>query len=401
MNSLTAKQVERCRKPGRHRIQKSLYLFVDKRSNSRSFVQRVQIAGKLVDIGLGSVKSVSLDEAKARAMLNLIEIGKGNDPRQGRVRKVAAAVQGASASRAPAFETIATRYVEQLPSERRRPAEGWLRDYCIPAFGNRPIDRITKSDILDLLEPIARDKWPTANRVRLLLSKVWEAAIARDMVQQNIVDAIRSQLDGFRDQHNEAHHGDTIAVADIPRIVSALRNIDSIATPPLLLAVFTGARINEVLRLEWQDLDLDNRTWHLPVGKSKTRRAHRVPLNDGAMQVLESAGPRESGPVFASRKGGGRIHSPTCNRILKQAASPTAKQHAFRPALVSWCLETGVTDNDCAQACIAHRTGSNSHKAYQHSDMFERRIPVMAAWSDYCMGKTPASNVASLKAGRS
>ena len=389
MKRMTKRQTERSRKPGRYRVADTLYLLV-KPSGRKTYVQRIVIDGKRCDIGLGR----DYDNAKLAAAENLLKIAKGGDPRKPRKKRVARAVQDATGQ---TFREVADWYIDNLPNARRKPSRNWLLQ-CAALHG-KPINKITKPEILDLLEPIARKAWPTATRIRSMLSKIWEYAIARDMTDKNIVDEVRSQLDGFRNQHVTEHH-DTIDPAEIKGIVCGLQQSSRIAAPALAFLIFTGARINEVLRLEWQDLDLDNRTWHLPVRKSKTRRAHRVPLNDGAMQVLESAGPLESGLVFPGRLGTPQSGTST-QAFLKIVAGQEAKQHAFRSALVSWGMNAGF-ENDLMAACIGHRSGTSSDRAYNsQADMFERRIPVMAAWSDYCMGKTPASNVVSLKAVQS
>ena len=49
----------------------------------------------------------------------------------------------------------------------------------------------------------------------------------------------------------------------------------------------TGARRDEVARMEWTELDLDARMWRLPAARSKNGKAHNVPLNDPAVEILE------------------------------------------------------------------------------------------------------------------
>lgn len=66
MGRLTALQVKNA-KPGRHADGSGLYLFV-RDSGWRSWVLRTQADGKRRDIGLGSVRQLSLAQARARAI---------------------------------------------------------------------------------------------------------------------------------------------------------------------------------------------------------------------------------------------------------------------------------------------------------------------------------------------
>ncbi len=55
--------------------------------------------------------------------------------------------------------------------------------------------------------------------------------------------------------------------------------------------------------MEWDELDLERGWWAIPREKTKGDRAHRVPLNDLALEVL-AGWPRGDGPwVFPSRQG--------------------------------------------------------------------------------------------------
>jgi integrase len=64
--------------------------------------------------------------------------------------------------------------------------------------------------------------------------------------------------------------------------------------------------------------------------------------------------------------------------------------HGFRAAFRSWAADHGVAF-EVAESCLAH-TSSSVVQAYQRSSMLEHRRPVMQAWSDFVMGKTPVED---------
>ena len=97
MAKLTALQVRNA-KPGRHADGKGLYLLVKPKRNpkddsigsgAKSWVLRVQVAGRRRDFGLGSLDLVSLDEARDKAR-------EESEGRQGGPRPVAGAKEGAT-----------------------------------------------------------------------------------------------------------------------------------------------------------------------------------------------------------------------------------------------------------------------------------------------------------------
>jgi integrase len=62
-----------------------------------------------------------------------------------------------------------------------------------------------------------------------------------------------------------------------PRMIAALR---------LILA--TGARVGEITKARWSDIDRTNTTWHIPAEHSKNGRAHLIHLSDFAIQQIST-----------------------------------------------------------------------------------------------------------------
>ena len=68
-NKLTALAVKKQTAPGRYSDGNGLYL-VDDPSGARRWLQRLSIQGKRCDLGLGSTRLVSLDDAREQALVN-------------------------------------------------------------------------------------------------------------------------------------------------------------------------------------------------------------------------------------------------------------------------------------------------------------------------------------------
>jgi hypothetical protein len=81
---------------------------------------------------------------------------------------------------------------------------------------------------------------------------------------------------------------------------------------------------------------------------------------------------------------------------------PERDRDSSRTSFGTWCSDVAhdVTF-EVAEACLSHRVGSAVSRAYNRSDMFERRRPVMAQWAAYLDGETEtAAKVVSIGARR-
>ena len=88
----------------------------------------------------------------------------------------------------------------------------------------------------------------------------------------------------------------------------------------------------------------------------------------------------ESSLVFPL-KTGGLLARNAPGRVLRRAGVDSTV-HGFRSSARSWMAESGVPA-EVAEACLAHVPRSQVVRAYQRSDLLERRAYVLQPWSDY------------------
>lgn len=116
---------------------------------------------------------------------------------------------------------------------------------------------------------------------------------------------------------------------------------------------------------------------------------------------------------FAPRRG--EMSDMTISKVMKTMHGAKAKADGVgwidptskRPAVPhgtcrstprQWFAETGV-DRDLAEMMLGHKVGSEVERAYQRSDMIERRRALAADWAAFCYGQTPVENVVPLRGG--
>jgi integrase len=151
-------------------------------------------------------------------------------------------------------------------------------------FGTLRMDAITKLMVRDWTNSLVRRgfKPSTINRLLLVLGHMFTMAHGLDVPGVPHRSAIGIRLLKVRLTH-ERH----LSPEEAKRLNHALRH----STNPMLrfivaFLLFTGARKREALDARWCDIDLEARTWVIPV--TKTGGPRTVYLSDGALRLLDA-----------------------------------------------------------------------------------------------------------------
>jgi integrase len=177
------------------------------------------------------------------------------------------------------FEDAANEYlhaVERTHSPTTHHDESNKTKYLlIPRFKGRPLSSIKSSDIERFIEERAADvSIATRNRDLSLLSSIFRRAMKLGYCREN-------PARGFSRPKEAVRSFPYVDVAAQRKLVDSCH--ESIR-PLVTLALETGLRQGELLRLEWPDIDMDRR--ELTVRVSKTKRPRTVPLTGAAHAAL-------------------------------------------------------------------------------------------------------------------
>lgn len=418
-------------KPGRHTDGRGLYLVVDP-TGAKRWMQRATILGRRRDIGLGPYPAVGLAEARARAQANREMIEKGRDPIE--ERKAAADEAKALRNRwtfQDAVEDYLSANLEGFRNAKHR--QQWrntLDQYARPAFGEKYVDEVSTEDVLRALRPIWNTRTETASRLRGRIERVLQSAKVHGHRTGENPARWRDHLEEILTKPSKIAKSDNqpaISLDDAAAWFSDLRQRDGMGARALEFAALTGARSGEVRGAEWSEIDLVRGVWTVPKSRMKNEREHRVTLSPSALALLNAL-PRIDGNslVFPAARGGQlsdmtlsavmrRMHEAKVENdleVAKAAGVPfdenlagwrdrqsrrPAVPHGLRSTFRQWAAEQGYP-RDMAEIAIAHFIGSEVERAYQRSDMLERRRAMMTAWADFLSG-TQASNIVHLAVG--
>ncbi len=358
--------------------------------NSRSWVLRTRVAGKVRNIGLGSIDLVTLAEAREMAH-DLRKIARaGGDPlaqrrEEKRFLSFTEAAQQCHESRKASWKSEKT-------------AKVWMQrltKHAFPVIGAERIDTLTSADVLRVLTPIWHDKRETARKVREYMRTVFDWAVSNGYYHgPNPVDATSG---GLTSDRQEVTSLSSMPWQDVPALMAQLRDTDTVTARLLEFIVLTGMRSTTARLMRWADVDFEaegGAVWTAPAEHMKGKKAFRVPLTSDMLAVLERVRGLDAelvfpSPVAAKGKRGSRpLSDATARKLLQEGLGYSGLTvHGFRTSLRTWIQDrqTGVS-HEVAETMIAHATGSKVSRAYARSDLLEQRRPVAEAWCRFVAG---------------
>lgn len=379
MGKLTALKVRSLKEPGRYSDGDGLLLELNRKGSGR-WLLRIQSGGRRRDIGLGSMSSVSLADAREAAFEIRRKIAQGIDPVAERKKQQLII---------PTFREAAKTVHEehQKAWKNGKHQKQWLatlKTYAFPSIGSLRVDQIEGPQIRDLLAPIWLTKPETARRVRQRITTILDWACAKGFRETEA--PLRSISRGLPRQPKKDRHFAAMAYADVPAFLADLRKREVVGRLALEALILTAARSGEIRGASWSEVDLNAGLWTLPAERMKMGRPHVVPLSSQAVSVFERAlnyRVEASDLVFPGQALTKPLSDMTLLKILRdQNLGVTV--HGFRSALRDWVAEQTDYPGEVAEAALAHVVSNKVEAAYRRTDFLDKRRELMGAWGWFC-----------------
>jgi integrase len=399
---------------GRYGDGDGLHLIVSE-NGRRKWVLRYQMNGARRDMGLGSYPAVTLSEARIAAADARKLIAQSIDPLNARVasRKAAKPI--------PTFRDIAQIVIDeaQRKSTNAKVRYQWERHlgpaYCGPLLA-RSVNEITTVDITAVLKPIWKAKPEVARKLYPAIRRVFEYARIRLRDDHGIAmpdnparwDDLKAM--GFeppaklsRGSHPSLPH------ERLPSFIADLRARDAIAARALEFLILTNVRTDAVLKVKWEELNLDQAIWSVPLANLKDRKhrkeSFRVPLSPRAVEIVrEMASIKVSDYVFPGQAPGKPFSNMALLVLLKRMNAAVTEKwvdvadkrpitaHGFRATFRTWAEEVTGFPHAVIEEAMGHKVGGQVERAYRRTDVLEKRRELMTAWANYCEKPQSASD---------
>ena len=363
-------------------------------NGSKLWRLKYRYAGKEKRLALGAYPIVPLQAARRRRDEARQQLAEGIDP--GELKKTDKQAQKIEAL---TFEALAREW-HQYRKPRWAPstaakALAYLESDLLPALGNKPLNSITRPDLVALIRKIeSRGAHNVAKKTRQWLSQIFRFGLAQGVVEANPA----TDLDVVAAHAPATRHHPHVTCAELPELLSKIEaaNINTLTRHAIRLLVLTAVRPGELRAAPWAEFDLDAATWTIPQERMKARRDHLVPLPRQAVAILRQLQEVTGGYalVFAGRNNTSRPMSEnTINKALADVGYKGRQTgHGFRH-LLSTELNGRGYNRDWIERQLAHGDDDEMRDTYNHAAYFEQRREMMQAWAD----SIDAGNVVSIR----
>ncbi|AQA20029.1 hypothetical protein BST95_19065 [Halioglobus japonicus] len=232
-------------------------------------------------------------------------------------------------------------------------------------FGDTRLDMITRHSLQQMHSDLRSELSASSCDHHLgLMSRCLKLATEWKLIQENPAQGLKKYAeDNRRDR--------LMTDSELQRLMHVL-DTDSARTPCLVIkwCLMTACRKGEALHLRWPDINRDNNTWTIQAVNAKSKKRRMVPLNSGALEILDELSEgKDSEWVFLNSKNGERLKSvdKVFQRLRKAAGLDQTGivVHSLRHHAASSMIASG-TDLATVRDILGHADISTTEK-YLHA----------------------------------
>ncbi len=256
-------------------------------SGRRTFFFEYRFDGKNRIFTIGPYPKASLTQARAMAAKLKEQVESGTDPGAEK-REILWADKTAFT-----VKDLSDEYLEKW-AKPRKAEKSYKEDMrilqkdVVSAWGRRKAKDITRRDVVLLLDQIVDRGSPVAaNRTLAVVRRMFNFSVDRDILGSSPCVRIQAPT-------KEKSRERVLSEDEIKALWTGLEPDSKVSMVPemklaLKFLLVSAQRKGEVLNSEWSEFDLDAGWWELPGGKTKNKKAHRVPLSPLALEILAEA----------------------------------------------------------------------------------------------------------------
>lgn len=353
-----------------------------------SWRYRYRYDGKHTTFVVGQYPEISLANAREKHKEAKALLKKGINPTTQRKKEREKKIAAEKAEKLKTgFEAVAHEWFDKKK-------DGWsknhansilstLRKNVFPAIGNIEIDKITPPMILSILRKVeSRGALEIARKVLQLTNAIFRYGVQTGRVTYNPASDMKGVLKSRKVKHMNA-----LSQNELPEFLNALTQSDIHITTKLALrfTILTATRTLEVRGAVWNEIDMENMLWRIPLERMKMDSPHNVPLSQQAMAILERAGKLfgKAGYIFPGiRQGSERLSENTMLYALYRLGyHGRATVHGFRSTFSTIANESGFPP-DVIEKALAHEQRNKVRAAYNRSEYLPQRVELMQWWAD-------------------
>jgi integrase len=342
-------------------------------NGSRSFVLRFRTkAGIRHSMTVGNFSGeFGVVHARAKAHALKVVIEAGGDPLQ------AAADAVIEHKGRPTVARLAKEWMEAVEAEcserTAKEYQGILDKHVLPALKDKAVADVETIDVKRLVNAIRRKRKVTSNRVRSVLSAMFNFALTNYtkppwLAFNPVTKAVK--------RFDEEKRVRSLTDEEFARLDETLKHCGSRQSADAVRLIYwTGSRKGETLSALWSEFDLVNGTWDRPSHHTKQKRRHLIALHPEALALLKdmkARAPKDAVYVFPGDGDGPLLDIKTMWRGLMRRAQITGfRIHDLRHTFASRLVNQGATLPEIGQ--LLGHTQSQTTARYAHLSLDGQR----------------------------
>jgi len=351
-------------------------------AGTASWVLRYRVAKRQAELTLGNHPDMSLDAARKAARAARVKVDQGVD--------VAAEKRQtkAEAARAGTFRKLADDYLEKagpaLAPRSRAEIRRYLDKDILPRIGHLPAGSITGSDIVDVVERIAKRSDSVARHAFEILSVMFAHGVAKHFVLGNPCAGLK--LTAILGQRPVRRERIMLTADELRRVMQALPKLGPVNEHAIKILLATCVRKSELLRAKWDHIDFEGAVWTVPDENSKTGKGFAIPLAPQVLAwflVLHSAAGRSPWVLSGQQR---HMSRTTLNVALDRLKADGVREfspHDLRSTARSHLTAQHIgVSMVVAERCLNHSLGGLVAVYDQHDYLAERRH-ALELWANF------------------
>ena len=276
--------------------------------------------------------------------------------------------------------------------------QGLITMHIVPTLGEKNISELSRREIQEFLTEQKKDgnmrngeklSATSTNMMLTVLNLAFEYACDMDYIEENPCVRVRRSK-------AEAKKVEAFTIEEQRAIEAEISRSDDKRLHGILLCLYTGLRIGELLGLNWNDVDLDRGVikitktvyrekdesgiWQFCVDTPKTKASDRViPLPEYITNMLCQDYETTHTPYVVENKKGERMsirsYQYIFEKLTERAGVRKLNFHALRHTFATRAIECGMDIKTVADI-MGHQNASITLNRYAHC-MLEHKIEMM------------------------
>jgi integrase len=382
-------------------------------SLTRSWFVRINIDGRRRPRGLGGYPLVKLAKARELASEAHRSIAEGIDPGLTAKRRQQAAEEAKRLRFGKAVDDFFAKAARPFANPRSDEIRERALRVHFERWRDKEVAAITTEDLAGVLKSLRPE---TASRAYSAFNEVFGYAevVLRPLgvtIHNPANPRSLAALGWKRKSSKAAVPHPAVHWTMMPEVVSEISQLPGVDAACALFAIATAVRCGTARKARWKNIDLEKRTWTIPLEDLKGREHNKktppvVPLSNLAIKALEMARGRSASPLYVF---GNSIGHPITDQNLTHLTRRLRRRHddwrdphtdkpftlhGMRASFKTWTREAKlepklfgyIPPREVAELVLGHKVGGDVERAYDRSSPIEALRAMLDLWSAHCLG---------------